>query len=81
MINESIEKIKIKTGMMKQHYLIKVLAIVLVFSVLHQPVFSQSIPKTAWRSRNDLPNDFAARMDWTTKLYNECNPPPVLKEV
>lgn len=34
---------------------------------------------TVWRWRNDFQNDFAARMDWTTKPYNECNHPPVPK--
>ncbi len=34
---------------------------------------------TVWRWRNDFQNDFAARMDWTTKSYNECNHPPVPK--
>ncbi|HEY5368444.1 MAG TPA: nucleoside hydrolase-like domain-containing protein [Hanamia sp.] len=34
---------------------------------------------TLWRWRNDFQNDFAARMDWTTKPYNECNHPPVPK--
>lgn len=31
---------------------------------------------TLWRWRDDFQNDFAARMDWTTKPYNECNHPP-----
>jgi len=34
---------------------------------------------TVWRWRNDFQNDFAARMDWTTKPYKECNHPPVPK--
>lgn len=30
-----------------------------------------------WRWRDDFQNDFAARMDWCTKPYNEANHPPV----
>jgi len=32
---------------------------------------------TVWRWRDDFQNDFAARMDWTTKSYREANHPPV----
>ena len=32
---------------------------------------------TLWRWRDDFQNDFAARMDWTTKPYREANHPPV----
>ena len=32
---------------------------------------------TIWRWRDDFQNDFAARMDWTTKSYAEANHPPV----
>lgn len=32
---------------------------------------------TLWRWRKDFQNDFAARMDWTTKDYAEANHPPV----
>ena len=32
---------------------------------------------TLWRWRDDFQNDFAARMDWTTKSYKEANHPPV----
>lgn len=32
---------------------------------------------TLWRWRDDFQNDFAARMDWCTKTYNEANHPPV----
>ena len=32
---------------------------------------------TLWRWRDELQNDFAARMDWTTKPYAEANHPPV----
>lgn len=31
---------------------------------------------TLWRWRDDFQNDFAARMDWTTKPYQEANHPP-----
>lgn len=34
---------------------------------------------TLWRWREDLQNDFAARMDWCTKTYAEANHPPVAK--
>lgn len=30
-----------------------------------------------WRWRDDFQNDFAARMDWTTKSYREANHPPI----
>lgn len=30
-----------------------------------------------WRWRDDFQNDFAARMDWCTKSYQEANHPPV----
>jgi len=33
--------------------------------------------ETIWRWRTEFQNDFAARMLWTTKNYNECNHPPV----
>ncbi|MDO3385637.1 DUF1593 domain-containing protein [Gilvimarinus sp. SDUM040013] len=32
---------------------------------------------TLWRWRDEFQNDFAARMDWTTKPYEEANHPPV----
>jgi hypothetical protein len=34
---------------------------------------------TIWRWRKDFQNDFAARMDWSTKPYKEANHPPVVK--
>jgi hypothetical protein len=34
---------------------------------------------TLWRWREDFQNDFAARMDWTIKLYKDANHPPVIK--
>ncbi len=32
---------------------------------------------TLWRWRDDFQNDFAARMDWTIKPYDQANHPPV----
>lgn len=32
---------------------------------------------TLWRWRDDFQNDFAARMDWCTKSYEEANHPPI----
>ena len=34
---------------------------------------------TIWRWRKAFQNDFAARMDWTTKPYADTNHPPVVK--
>jgi hypothetical protein len=34
---------------------------------------------TIWRWRSAYQNDFAARMDWTIKPYNDANHPPVPK--
>ena len=34
---------------------------------------------TIWRWRKDFQNDFAARMDWTTKPYKGANHPPVAR--
>lgn len=31
-----------------------------------------------WRWRDDFQNDFAARMDWCTKTYEDANHPPVV---
>ncbi len=33
---------------------------------------------TLWRWRDDFQNDFAARMDWTIKPYEEANHPPIV---
>jgi len=33
--------------------------------------------ETIWRWRTEFQNDFAARMLWTTKNFNECNHPPI----
>lgn len=32
-----------------------------------------------WRWRDDLQNDFAARMDWTTRPFEEANHPPEVR--
>ena len=32
---------------------------------------------TLWRWRDDFQNDFAARMDWCIKSYDEANHPPI----
>ncbi|TAE29019.1 MAG: DUF1593 domain-containing protein [Cytophagales bacterium] len=37
----------------------------------------KSIGATIWRWRTEFQNDFAARMDWCTKSYQEANHPPV----
>ncbi len=34
---------------------------------------------TIWRWRAAFQNDFAARIDWTTKAYKDANHPPVVK--
>lgn len=34
---------------------------------------------TIWRWRDEFQNDFAARIDWTVKDYDEANHPPVAK--
>ncbi len=33
--------------------------------------------ETLWRWRDEIQNDFAARMDWCTQSYEEANHPPV----
>lgn len=33
--------------------------------------------ETIWRWRTEFQNDFASRMMWTTKAFDECNHPPV----
>jgi len=35
--------------------------------------------ETIWRWRAEFQNDFAARMLWTIKNFNECNHPPIPK--
>lgn len=46
------------------------------------PASQAPMPKnagvTVWRWREDFQNDFAARMEWTTKPYSETNHPPVV---
>ncbi len=37
----------------------------------------KDVKATLWRWRDDFQNDFAARMEWTTKSYREANHPPV----
>ena len=32
---------------------------------------------TLWRWRDDIQNDFVARMDWTVKPFEEANHPPI----
>jgi hypothetical protein len=39
----------------------------------------KSAAATIWRWRQAVQNDFAARMEWCIKPYNECNHPPVPK--
>ncbi len=34
---------------------------------------------TVWRWRSAFQNDFAARMDWTTKSYEDANHPPIVR--
>ncbi len=33
--------------------------------------------ETIWRWRTDFQNDFAARIEWTTKDFKDCNHPPI----
>lgn len=35
--------------------------------------------ETLWRWRDDFQNDFAARMDWTTRTFEDANHPPVVR--
>jgi hypothetical protein len=37
----------------------------------------ESATATLWRWRDDIQNDFAARIDWTIRPYAEANHPPV----
>ncbi|MFL6415449.1 MAG: DUF1593 domain-containing protein [Bryobacteraceae bacterium] len=41
-----------------------------------QKLLPKSAGVTLWRWREDFQNDFAARMEWTTKPYSETNHPP-----
>ncbi|MFD2936245.1 DUF1593 domain-containing protein [Spirosoma flavum] len=47
-----------------------------VYSVVEKSG-SRSIQATIWRWREEFQNDFAARIDWTTKPYAAANHPPV----
>ncbi len=47
-----------------------------VMSALDKKGYKSS-QATIWRWREEYQNDFAARMEWTTKEYNEANHPPV----
>ena len=49
-----------------------------VYSVVDK-MGHKSIQATIWRWREEYQNDFAARMEWTTKNYSEANHPPVPK--
>lgn len=46
-------------------------------TVLPDTAAISSNKATLWRWREDFQNDFAARMDWCTKSYEEANHPPV----
>lgn len=45
----------------------------------HDNKWHQGNHETIWRWREAFQNDFSARMDWTTKSYDETNHPPVPK--
>ena len=49
-----------------------------VFSAVDK-AWHKNSQATIWRWREEYQNDFAARMQWTTKNYNEANHPPVPK--
>jgi Protein of unknown function (DUF1593) len=49
-----------------------------VFSTVDNKGY-KSIQATIWRWREEYQNDFAARIGWTTKNYNEVNHPPIPK--
>lgn len=46
-------------------------------TILPDTVTITSNKATLWRWREDFQNDFAARMDWCTKSYEEANHPPL----
>ncbi|MGB6151744.1 MAG: nucleoside hydrolase-like domain-containing protein [Pricia sp.] len=46
-------------------------------SVKKDSVFFNDNKATLWRWRDDFQNDFAARMDWCSMVYEEANHPPV----
>jgi hypothetical protein len=43
-----------------------------------KPPVYKSKEVTIWRWREEIQNDFAARMCWATKAFSECNHPPVV---
>jgi hypothetical protein len=47
-----------------------------VFSETHQQHYTGN-HATIWRWRKEFQHDFAARMDWCIKAYDEANHPPV----
>jgi hypothetical protein len=47
-----------------------------VFSLIDHKSYTGN-RETIWRWRREFQNDFAARMEWTTKKFSECNHPPV----
>jgi len=47
-------------------------------AILPGPKSFSDYKATIWRWRDDFQNDFAARMEWTTKPYAEANHPPVV---
>lgn len=48
-----------------------------IFTEQTTPPVYKSAQATIWRWREDIQNDFAARMCWATKSYKECNHPPI----
>ncbi|MGE5327582.1 MAG: nucleoside hydrolase-like domain-containing protein [Deltaproteobacteria bacterium] len=48
-------------------------------AVHHGEKSFEDFKATLWRWRDDFQNDFAARMDWTTKSYEQANHPPVVR--
>ncbi|PKA99857.1 uncharacterized protein DUF1593 [Flavobacteriaceae bacterium MAR_2009_75] len=47
-------------------------------TVQYDSISHQSDKASLWRWRDDIQNDFAARMDWCTQTYDEANHPPVV---
>jgi len=46
-------------------------------TVVRDTISFNDFKSTLWRWRDEFQNDFAARMDWCIKDYNEANHPPV----
>ncbi len=44
----------------------------------NNPPLPKDVDVPLWRWREDVQNDFAARMEWTIKPYKETNHPPVV---